>query len=180
MCKICDPSSKTQARTRESKFSATLVVWAKKGLIPMYNLWNKQNPMADLSQCGSYRPDFVYEWAEGVLLLEYEKKMHSDRVKRCELVRMAEVSLGYGGRPVFWIRYNPDEFKVVGKSLRTSAKQREAVLLKMLQDMIGDADYDHFMTIRYACYHKPAHTEDNLVQTLSLLRCRPMRRGSTG
>jgi hypothetical protein len=78
---------------------------------------------------------------------------------------MAEASLGYGGWPVFWIRYNPDEFKVAGKTLRTSVKQREAELLKMLQDMIGDADYGHFMTVCYVCYHKPEHTEDNLVQT---------------
>lgn len=165
MCKVCDPSSKTQARTRESKFSETLLAWAKAGLIPKYDLWNKINPTADQAQCGRYRPDFVYEWAEGVLLLEYDEQMHSDRVKRCELVRMAEVSLGYGGRPVFWLRYNPDAFKVVSKTLRTSIKQRESVLLKMLQDMIGDADYEHFMTICYVCYHKPESTEDNLVQT---------------
>ena len=121
--------------------------------------------MADPAQCGRYRPDFVFEWAEGVLLLEYDERMHSDRIQRCELVRMAEASLGYGGRPVFWIRYNPDAFKVAYKTLRTSIKQREAVLLKMLQDMIGDADYDHIMTVCYVCYHKPEHTEDNIVQT---------------
>jgi hypothetical protein len=145
--------------------AATLQGWATKGLIPMYDLWNKINPMADPAQCGRYRPDFVFEWSEGVLLLEYDERMHSDRIQRCELVRMGEASLGYGGRPVFWIRYNPDAFNVANKNLRTTIKQREAVLLKMLQDMVGDADYDHFMTVRYVCYHKADSTEDNLVQT---------------
>ena len=145
--------------------AATLQGWAKRDLIPMYDLWNKINPMADPAQCGRYRPDFVFEWAEGVLLLEYDERMHSERNQRCELVRMAEASLGYGGRPVFWIRYNPDAFKVAHKNLRTLIKHREAVLLKMLQEMIGDADYDHFMTIRYICYHKTESSEDNLVQT---------------
>ena len=78
---------------------------------------------------------------------------------------MAEATLGYGQRPVFWIRYNPDSYKVANKTLRTSIKQREAVLLEILQDMIGDADYDHIMTIRYVCYDKPEKTGDDLVQT---------------
>jgi hypothetical protein len=145
--------------------AATLEGWAKKGLIPKYDLWNKRNPMSDPVQCGTYRPDIAYLWAEGVLLLEYDEQMHSDRIKRCELVRMAEVSSGYGGRPVFWIRYNPDAFKVAGTTLVTTRKTREAALLKLLQDMIGDADYDHFMTICYVCYDKPESTADNLVQT---------------
>ena len=145
--------------------AATLGEWAKKDLIPMYDRWNKRNPMADPVQCGRYRPDFVFEWAEGVLLLEYDEQMHSDRIQRCELVRMLEATHGYGKRPVFWIRYNPDAFKVAYKTLTTSTKQREAVLLKMLQDMIGDADYDHFLTVSYVCYHKPERTGDDLVQT---------------
>ena len=41
--------------------AAKLQKWAKEGLIPMYNLWNKTNPMADPAQCGLYRPDFVFE-----------------------------------------------------------------------------------------------------------------------
>ena len=150
--------------------AATLQGWAKEKLIPMYDLWNKINPMADPAQCGRYRPDFFFEWAEGVLLLEYDERMHSDRIQRCELVRMLEASHGYGGRPVFWIRYNPDAFKVAYKTLRTSIKQREAVLLKMLQDMIGNADYDHYLTICYVCYNKPERTGDDFVQTLKFTR----------
>jgi hypothetical protein len=78
--------------------------------------------MADSTQCGRYRPDFVYEWAEGVLILEYDEQMHSDRAKRCELVRMAEVSHGYGGRPVCWVRFNPDAFKLAGTTHVTTLK----------------------------------------------------------
>ena len=99
------------------------------------------------------------------MILEYDERMHSDREQRCELVRMAEVSLGYGGRPVHWIRYNPDAFKVDGSTLATSRKKRETILLKMLQDMIGDADYDHFVTICYVCYDKSESAGNNFVCT---------------
>jgi hypothetical protein len=164
-CRGCDPVAYVRARIREARMAARLEEWAKKGLIPMFDLWNRRNPMADPQQCGGYRPDFVYEWVEGVLILEFDEQMHSDRIKRCELVRMSEVSHGYGGRPVFWIRFNPDAFKVAGETLATSRKKREKVLLTMLQDMVGGADYDHFMTFHYVCYNKPEKTNDNLVQT---------------
>jgi hypothetical protein len=167
MCKGCDPSATTRARVREAKMAGRLLEWAAKGLLPKYTHWNKENPLADSTQCGRYRPDFVYEWAEGVLILEYDELMNTDRAKRCELVRMAAVSHGYGGRPVCWIRFNPDAFKLGGKTLVTTLKKREAVLLKLMQEKIGVADYDHFITICYVCYHKPAKTsEDDLVQTL--------------
>ena len=146
--------------------AATLNQWASAGLIPKYDRWNQRNPMADPVQCGLYRPDFVFEWAEGVLVLEYDEQMHSDRVKRCELVRMAAVSSGFGARPVFWIRFNPDAFKVNGSTLTTSRKVREEILLKTLQDMVGNADYDHVMTICYLCYDNPEKSDNNYVQTL--------------
>jgi hypothetical protein len=145
--------------------AATLQGWAKEGLIPTYGRWNKINPMADPAQCGYYRPDFSYEWDEGVLLLEYDEQMHSDRNKRCELVRMAQMYPGYGGRPLFWIRFNPDAFNVADVALNATREEREVVLLKMLQDMVGNADYGHPMTICYICYDKKESTVDNIVQT---------------
>jgi hypothetical protein len=159
-------SANIRARVREAKMAGRLVEWADKGISPMYDIWNKENPLADSTQCGRYRPDFLFEWAEGVLILENDERMHSDRNSRCELVRMAEVSHGYGGRPIFWTRFNPDAFKLAGTTLVTTLKKREAVLLKLLQDKVGDEDYDHFMTVCYVCYNKAEKTsEDDLVQT---------------
>ncbi len=60
---------------------------------------------------GRYRVDFVFELEAGVLLLEYDEDMHADRDKRCELVRQAEVSLGYGDMPFHWIRFYPRAFE---------------------------------------------------------------------
>ena len=164
-CRMCVPIASRKSRVREARMAATLKEWASKGLIPEVNSWNKQNPTAEPLQCGKFRPDFVYEWNEGLLVLEYDEQMHSDRLKRCELIRMGKVTLGYGDRPVFWVRFNPDAFKVDGKTLTTTRKTREEVLLEILQDTIGHADYDHFMTVFYLFYNKPENTpEDNYVQ----------------
>ncbi len=63
-------------------------------------------------------------------------------------------AVGYGGRPVHWIRFNPDAFKVDGVTQVTIRKEREAELLKLIQAGLGKADYEHFITIDYLCYDK--------------------------
>ncbi len=55
-----------------------------------------------------------------------------------------------------------------GKTFNTSREEREEVLLKVLNDAIGYADYDHFMTICYLFYDKPENTQDNYVQKFQL------------
>ena len=144
--------------------AATLQTWNSRGHIPEVTRWNKGNPTAERTQCGGFRPDFVTETELGVWILEFDEEMHRSYPKRCELERMVRVTLGYGGLSVFWIRFNPDEFKVDGKTFPTSREVREEVLLKVLKDAMGYADYDHFMTICYLFYDKPENTQDNYVQ----------------
>ena len=153
-CKTCDPTVGSRSRCREKQMEKQLQIWAEQTLIPNYTTWNKINPLANGIQCGNYRPDFLYEWDEGALVLEYDEQMHKDRIKRCELVRQAEVSMGFGGKPTVWVRFNPDAFKVNGATLTTTKKQREAVLLETLEKHIGNANYDYLMQVVYICYDK--------------------------
>jgi hypothetical protein len=104
-----------------------LNLWSDDKLISPYTTWNKQNLMADPPQCGKFRADFLYEWPLGVLILEFDENQHKDYDQRCELVRMFEMAHGYGGRPVAFIRYNPDAFKVLGKPKRMTATDLAAV-----------------------------------------------------
>lgn len=134
--------------------AATLDEWARADLIPRYTSWNKQNPLADPEQCGKYRVDFVFQHGIGVVLLEYDEQMHADRVRRCELVRQAEVTLGFGGLPVHWIRFNPDAFKVDGVTRVTRRGEREDELLKQLRHALCHTDYEHPIIVTYVCYHK--------------------------
>ena len=167
MCETCAPVARRQARTREARMAATLDVWARNDQIPRYTRWNKQNPLADPVQCGKYRVDFEFQHDIGVVLLEYDEQMHADRVLRCELVRQAEVALGYGGLPVHWIRFNPDAFKVDGVTRVTKRSEREKELLNQLQQALSHADYQHPITITYLCYNRvmQAGDENVLVQT---------------
>jgi hypothetical protein len=166
LCKTCSPVAARNAISREARMAHTLNKWVEQRLVPLYTRWNRRNPSADPVQCGIYRVDFTYENDTGVLLLEYDESMHSDRDRRCELVRQANCSLGYGGRPVHWIRFNPDAFKVDGVTRKTSRKEREAELLNLMQTALNHFDYENVITIDYLCYNKPTSCSgSDLVQT---------------
>jgi hypothetical protein len=146
--------------------AAKLQGWADEELIRIYDSWNKPNPLADPAQCGTYRPDFVWEGDEGVVIVEFDEQQHKDRIKRCELKRQGEVSMGFG-TPTVWIRFNPDVFKVGGDKLAAPKKKREDLLLKTLQKYIDNANWDFNIQVIYICYDKPEISGDirDLVQT---------------
>ncbi len=167
LCASCQPTPSVRSRCSEVKLAGTLTQWADNGKISNYTAWNKQNSLADPSQCGKYRVDFTFEMPSGVVLLECDEKQHSEYVKRCELVRQAEVALGFGGLPVHWIRYNPDSFKINCATRVTKREERESTLLRNLQLALTRPDYEHFIIVTYICYDNPGTTNadpDALVQ----------------
>ena len=114
--------------------AATIRGWFKAcALSTLWSYWNKTNAEADPAQCGRYRADFVIEIdsEQRVVILEYDEHAHSDYPISCELKRQGELALGYGGRPVHIIRYNPDA--VPRHRMRRSRAQREDLLLSTLQ-----------------------------------------------
>ena len=148
------------------RLAAKLNKWASEDKIPVYTLWNKQNPLADPSQCGKYRVDFTFERPTKVVLLECDEHQHSEYNRRCELVRQAQVSVGFGGLPVHWIRYNPDTFRLHGMTRVATAQERESILLKQLQQAFHETDFDHLITITYICYTRSNADDGELHETL--------------
>ena len=131
----------TQRRAGEKAMFEKLIKWAEDGLLPMKPVGNKQNFLADPVQCGRYRLDFVFEHETGVVIDEYDENGHANYNLRCELIRQGRVSLGYGGKPVHWIRYNPDNFLSDGQG--PDSQTRDAAHLRHLQHAIQNPDYDH-------------------------------------
>jgi hypothetical protein len=151
---------------REAQMAGRLKEWSDGALIPAFTTWNKQNKLGDSVQCGIFRVDFVYLKQDHVVLLEYDEDMHSRYDQRCEMVRMGMVTTGYPLKPVHWVRYNPDAFKVAGTTRKTAAKAREAMLLQVLQAALAQVDFEDHITIDYVCYDK-AQPDDgsDLLQT---------------
>ena len=68
---------------------------------------------------------------------------------------MMEISLGYGGAPVHWIRYNPDAFKVDGVTREMKRQERVDILRARLLSALAAPDFEHLITIEYLFYDTP-------------------------
>lgn len=74
--------------------------------------------MVEGGECGKERPDRVYDLTDRVIILEVDEHQHRDRACECEQTRMVNVSQSFGGRPVQWVRYNPDIYHPHGSRKR--------------------------------------------------------------
>lgn len=81
----------------------------------------------------------------GVVFLEVDEYQHSHYEVSCELRRMSDVhrSLIMEGNtiPIAFVRYNPHAFKVDAETKRTPLKVREERLVKFLNEMTFDKDF---------------------------------------
>jgi len=68
-------------------------------------------------ECGKERPDRVFELDDKVIILECDEHQHKDRQCDCEQTRMINISQSFGGLPVYFIRWNPDDY-IPGKNCR--------------------------------------------------------------
>ena len=176
MCIYCNPQTNKNSRVKEIKVVAMLEEWAHESKIPLYTSWNKQNPLSDPMQCGRYRVDVAYDQDVFVVPLEVDENQHSHYDRMCEFVRQGKIALSCGGKPVRFVRYNPDGFKVAGMTRRTRNDERMRVLLHHLQrNVFGEnswiyqderQDSLNFMIVDYLFYDPiiPGST-GGLVQT---------------
>lgn len=96
-------------RVREAKVAVHL---RDAGL--SYTSWNKQ--LVETA-CGRYRPDFVFERTTHVVIVEVDEFQHAAPGYSCDNKRMLDVYNSYGGMPVVFLRFNPDDFALAGKTV---------------------------------------------------------------
>jgi hypothetical protein len=153
-CKTCTPSTNTRGRYKEARICAKLELWAEMGHIPKYTSWGKLIPHVEKVSCGRVFPDFTFEFKDKVIILEVEEYQHSrgNYNARCEMVRLQDIVNSYGLIPVHIIRYNPDFFRVSGKTAKVSSDTKQEILLKCLQSAISNNDFENHITLEYICY----------------------------
>jgi hypothetical protein len=119
------------------------------------------NLLSDPDQCGRFRVDVTYEQDAFMILFECDEDQHKRYERSCEFVRQAKIALSYGGKPVRFVRYNPDGFRVGGMTRRTMKEERVRTLLCTLQESFGDASWIYqdekqesmyFMIVDYLFY----------------------------
>ena len=91
-----------------------------------------------------YRPDFWLELVSHILIIEVDEFAHSSRDRDCEIVRMINIAMSCGGKPVTFIRYNPD-----GKEVST--KTRQKALVQLIYSSLSSTSED-LLQVKYLFY----------------------------
>lgn len=124
-CNSCDPSRFMKyLKQKENRIRDFLIA----NQIPF-----TQDKIPNGSDCGKQRPDFVIYLSDRIIIIEVDEDQHKSYPCECEQIRMINLSQGFGGMPVFWIRFNPDGFKTDQKSMKVSQLKKQQHLLDWLK-----------------------------------------------
>lgn len=127
-CENCNPESFVTARL--AKQNALMSYLDANGLNG-----NSTDTTIDNGICGKERPDRVYDFGNKILILECDEHQHRDRQCICEQTRMVNIGQTFGGLPVYFIRWNPDDYSPENeKKLPEELKKRH----KLVRDLIRD------------------------------------------
>ena len=85
----------------------------------------------DNGLCGKERPDRVYELPDKILILECDENQHRDRQCTCEQTRMVNIGQSFGGTPVYFIRWNPDDYSPMND-------KKDPEILAKRHKLVGD------------------------------------------
>lgn len=102
-CESCNPIKFVTARL--AKQSALMNYLDSRELFG-----NSTDKIIDGGACGKERPDRIYDFGDKIIVLECDENQHRDRNCACEQVRMVNISQSFGGTPVYFIRWNPDNY----------------------------------------------------------------------
>ena len=152
-CGTCCPSTSKRSRKSEKRLEWLLNTWAEEEKIPKYYTYDKIIPGINSAACNARKPDFFYDMGSWILVVENDEHQHVREDGRCNLVRVQDIANAVGTLPMYFIRYNPDEFKVSGTKHRLPLEQRHAVLLHHIQEIIANPPTDNHITIRYLYYN---------------------------
>jgi hypothetical protein len=123
----------------------------------------------DRGVCGKERPDRVYELPTHVIIVEVDEHQHNDRPCECEQTRMINVSQSFGGLPIVWIRFNPDEYKPSRTgTLQKPLQARLKMLAKTIQFAIDNLDKvkTAFIQVIHLYFDGWKESHVNLLETL--------------
>lgn len=115
--------------------------------------------------CFKYRPDFVIDRGFMVIILEVDENQHKSYNCLCEQTRMINLHQHYGGVPVLFVRYNPDEYIDKNGIHIKDLKKRESKLIDFLKGLMNRKEWAEFLSIKYLFYdgHDDTDTEYKII-----------------
>ena len=100
---------------------------------------NSTDKIIDHGICGKERPDRIYELPDKIVILECDENQHQERQCACEQARMVNIGQSFGGIPVYFIRWNPDDYTPENDKQKPESLTKRYKLLKdLLYDIINN------------------------------------------
>jgi hypothetical protein len=130
-CEYCNPEIFKTARL--AKQNAIMNYLDSRGL-----KGTQTDKSIDNGICGKERPDRVYDLKTHIIILECDEHQHKDRICLCEQVRMVNIGQSYGGTPVYFIRWNPDDYIPLNEKLPETNKNRNILCGNLIEFMINN------------------------------------------
>jgi hypothetical protein len=110
----------------------------------------------DNGYCGKERPDFVFDFEKYIIILECDEHQHKDRQLTCETTRMINITQSYGGIQVYFIRWNPDDYKPFDKNKKmipiNTRHKTVANFIKSIQNGEYNLPTDNLASCLYMYY----------------------------
>lgn len=132
-CEYCNPEMfKRAALAKQNKLMDFLDSVDLKG--------NSTDKIIDGGICGLERPDRVFDFGDKIIILECDEEQHRNRSCACEQTRMVNIGQTFGGVPVYFIRFNPDDYLPFNNKNPEDIKARYK-LLEILLKNIKDNKY---------------------------------------
>jgi len=101
--------------------------------------------------CTKYRPDGLIDYVLFEVDLEVDEDQHSSYPHECEIIRMIMIHQDYGGKPVIFIRFNPDSYET-DESPCISYKDREKTLINLLKSLRNIKEIKYPLLVCYLYY----------------------------
>ena len=100
--------------------------------------------------------DFAIAASWGVVIPEVDEHQHSGYPAACDVRRdfdiYASVALG-SGQKLAILRYNPDDFRVDGKTVRIATKERQRRLVEVLRAWVQEDPAPNLPFARFFMYY---------------------------
>jgi hypothetical protein len=97
---------------------------------------NSTDKRIDNGDCGLERPDRVYDLIDKIIILECDEHQHKNRNCTCEQTRMVNIGQSFGGTPVYFIRFNPDDYISLNNKQVENIQKRYKLLGELINSIL--------------------------------------------
>lgn len=102
------------------------------------------------SGCSLYRPDALIDLVLFEVDVEIDEHQHVNYPIECEIIRMIMIHQDFGGKPVVFVRFNPDAYQSPVKSV--DYKSRERILFDVLNSLRNVREIRYSILVCYLFY----------------------------